>query len=113
MVGGTLPQRVSSCLQTLDSFLTQPHPVCSSFVLAEKITKVKADQSGSHDLVQAVAHILGNKKSIFYFPIDKDRFISFPFCIILPVSPLSFAGSKIAKYFCRNLKIFRPLSLNV
>ncbi len=62
VVGGTLPQRISSCLQTLDSFLNQPHPVCSSFVLAEKNSKVKSDQSGSHDLVNAVAHILGNNK---------------------------------------------------
>ena len=64
VVGGTLPQRITSCLSSLDTFLNQEHPVCSSFVLAEKKTKVKTDQSKG-DLVQAVAHVLGNLNLIF------------------------------------------------
>ena len=59
VVGGTLPQRIQSCLTSLDTFLNQQHPVCSSFVLAEKKSKVKKDQANKVDLVQAVAHILG------------------------------------------------------
>ncbi|XP_042306938.1 fatty acid synthase isoform X1 [Sceloporus undulatus] len=58
VVGGTLPQRISSCLDVLDHFLNQPHPVMSSFVLAEKLL-TKSDGGSQRDLVEAVAHILG------------------------------------------------------
>ncbi|KAM4691284.1 fatty acid synthase isoform 2-T2 [Rhinophrynus dorsalis] len=58
-IGGTLPQRINSCLEVLDQFLNQPHPVMSSFVLAEKTVSVKNKAGGQHDLVEAVAHILG------------------------------------------------------
>ena len=58
-IGGTLPQRMSSCLSTLDQFLWQPHAVLSSFVLAES-TRGKADSaSSSASLRDIVAHILG------------------------------------------------------
>ncbi|XP_073540254.1 fatty acid synthase [Phyllobates terribilis] len=59
VIGGTLPQRISSCLEVLDQFLNQPHPVMSSFVLAEKTISVKTKGTGQQDLVEAVAHILG------------------------------------------------------
>ncbi|XP_053561686.1 fatty acid synthase [Bombina bombina] len=59
VIGGTLPQRISSCLEVLDQFLNQPHPVMSSFVLAEKTISVKANGSGQQNLAEAVAHILG------------------------------------------------------
>ncbi|XP_053308944.1 fatty acid synthase [Spea bombifrons] len=59
VIGGTLPQRISSCLEVLDQFLNQPHPVMSSFVLAEKTISVKTKGAGQQDLVEAVAHILG------------------------------------------------------
>ncbi|XP_075135067.1 fatty acid synthase [Leptodactylus fuscus] len=59
VIGGTLPQRISSCLEVLDQFLNQPHPVMSSFVLAEKTISVKNKGAGQQDLVEAVAHILG------------------------------------------------------
>ena len=57
VIGGTLPQRILSCLATMDQFLNQPHPVVSSFVLAEK--KIKSKDSGKADLVASVANILG------------------------------------------------------
>ncbi|KAM6175935.1 fatty acid synthase [Erethizon dorsatum] len=57
-VGGTLPQRIASCLEVLDLFLQQPHAVLSSFVLAGKAAAHK-DSKGPLDMVQAVAHILG------------------------------------------------------
>ncbi|XP_068717598.1 fatty acid synthase-like [Montipora capricornis] len=60
VIGGTLPQRMSSCLSVLDRFLSQEHPVMSSYVPASKITSKSDKQSGS-DLVGAVAHILGVK----------------------------------------------------
>lgn len=58
VVGGTLPQRITSCLDTLDFFLCKRQPVMSSFVLAER-KKVQKDAGDSKDLVTAVAHILG------------------------------------------------------
>ncbi|KAA8581129.1 hypothetical protein FQN60_002710 [Etheostoma spectabile] len=36
VIGGTLPQRITSCLEVLDLFLCQQQPVMSSFVLAER-----------------------------------------------------------------------------
>lgn len=57
VIGGTLPQRISSCLEVLDRFLCQRKPVMSSFVLAER-TVVKKEAAGQ-TLVEAVAHILG------------------------------------------------------
>lgn len=60
VIGGTLPQRMSSCLAVLDRFLSQTHPVMSSYILASKITS-KGDKGSGSDLVGAVAHILGVK----------------------------------------------------
>lgn len=57
VVGGTLPQRIQSCLATLDYFLQRPEPVLASVVLAEK-ARVKQD-SGQVSLVKAIANILG------------------------------------------------------
>ncbi|KAM6164687.1 fatty acid synthase [Rhynchocyon petersi] len=59
VIGGTLPQRIASCLEVLDLFLNQPHPVLSSFVLAEKRARAHEEGDGQRDLLKAVAHILG------------------------------------------------------
>ncbi|VTJ57756.1 Hypothetical predicted protein [Marmota monax] len=59
VIGGTLPQRITSCMEVLDLFLSQPHAVLSSFVLAEKKTLARSSAEGQQDLVNAVAHILG------------------------------------------------------
>uniref|UniRef100_A0AAR2JWF8 Fatty acid synthase n=1 Tax=Pygocentrus nattereri TaxID=42514 RepID=A0AAR2JWF8_PYGNA len=59
VIGGTLPQRMASCLEVLDRFLCQKQPVMSSFVLAERVQVAKGEGSGQRDLVEAVAHILG------------------------------------------------------
>ena len=61
-IGGTLPQRITSCLEVLDLFLNQPHPVLSSFVLAEKAAS-RGPSGSQQDLVKAVAHILGEATS--------------------------------------------------
>ena len=58
VVGGTLPQRMTSCLTCLDQFLNQSNPVVSSFILAEK-QKRKVDGAGKPSVVAAVLHILG------------------------------------------------------
>ncbi|KAL1517282.1 hypothetical protein ABEB36_001067 [Hypothenemus hampei] len=57
-VGGTLPQRMSSCLTTIDTLLQQPHAVVASMVLAEKR---KTTGSSQVNLTEAVANILGIK----------------------------------------------------
>ncbi|XP_047400181.1 fatty acid synthase isoform X1 [Sciurus carolinensis] len=59
VVGGTLPQRITSCMEVLDLFLSQPHAVLSSFVLAEKKALARSNAEGQQDLLTAVAHILG------------------------------------------------------
>ncbi|KAH8298247.1 hypothetical protein KR018_011847 [Drosophila ironensis] len=56
VVGGTLPQRMASCLETLDFFLQQPHPVMASMVVAEKR---KTDQSNRMSLLATIANIMG------------------------------------------------------
>ncbi|XP_070847252.1 fatty acid synthase [Chaetodon trifascialis] len=58
VIGGTLPQRITSCLEVLDRFLCQQQPVMSSFVLAERMV-VKSEAGSQRNLVDAVAHILG------------------------------------------------------
>ena len=70
VVGGTLPQRIQSCLSVLDTFLNQSHPVMSSFVLAEKKSKSSADQSNKANLVDSVAHILGRSTAVYIHSLD-------------------------------------------
>lgn len=43
-VGGTLPQRMSSCLSTLRTLMTHSYAVASSFVLAEKTIETGQDE---------------------------------------------------------------------
>lgn len=56
VIGGTLPQRMPSCLQALDTFMSWNHPLVSSFVRAEPDSSKKSKLS---DPVAAIAHILG------------------------------------------------------
>lgn len=60
VVGGTLPQRMNSCLTTMDNFLQQPHPVLASMVLAEK-RRGAGDAASQVGLLDAVGNILGIK----------------------------------------------------
>uniref|UniRef100_A0A8C9Q675 Fatty acid synthase n=1 Tax=Spermophilus dauricus TaxID=99837 RepID=A0A8C9Q675_SPEDA len=59
VIGGTLPLPITSCMEVLDLFLSQPHAVLSSFVLAEKKALAHGSAEGQQDLVEAVARILG------------------------------------------------------
>ena len=60
IIGGTRPQRMTSCLATLDQFLNQSQAVLSSFVMAERQTSAAAGGDGNKvDMVKAVAHVLG------------------------------------------------------
>ena len=61
VVGGTLPQRMVSCLETIDYFLQQTRnvPVVSSYVLAEKVQKSSNSSDSSASLIETIANILG------------------------------------------------------
>ncbi|CAL1537406.1 unnamed protein product [Lymnaea stagnalis] len=61
VVGGTLPQRMASCLNALDQFLNQDYTVVSSFVAAQKDTVKKEGGSARPNLVDSIARILGVK----------------------------------------------------
>ncbi|XP_062548542.1 fatty acid synthase-like [Armigeres subalbatus] len=52
-IGGTLQQRISSCLQELDYLLTCEEPIVASMVVAEKRTG-----SGSKNVIEAVMNIM-------------------------------------------------------
>ncbi|CAB3260160.1 unnamed protein product [Arctia plantaginis] len=58
VVGGTVPQRISSCMEALGALLALPHAVGASLVLADKR---RAAAAPTQDLVHAVANILGIK----------------------------------------------------
>jgi len=53
--GGTLLQKVSSCLEVLDRFMKQPHPIVASMVVADKC----AGSGGSDNLTARIAGIMG------------------------------------------------------
>ena len=53
--GGTLLQKVSSCLEVLDDFMKQPYPIVASMVVADK----SVGSGGYDNLVACVASILG------------------------------------------------------
>lgn len=64
IVGGTLPQRMTSCLAAMSTMLHLPHPVLASMVLADKNRGKNAN--ANQDVTQIVANILGLyiKKSV-------------------------------------------------
>ncbi|XP_023289558.1 fatty acid synthase [Orussus abietinus] len=57
VIGGTLQQRISSCLQELDGFLQQDRPIVASMVVAEK----RSGGAGATDIVGTVLNIMGLK----------------------------------------------------
>jgi hypothetical protein len=52
---GTLPQKVSSCLEMLDGFMKQPFPIVASMVVADKCV----GSGGSDNLTARVTSIMG------------------------------------------------------
>ncbi|XP_015113130.1 fatty acid synthase [Diachasma alloeum] len=57
VIGGTLQQKITSCLHALDGFLNQSCPVVASMVVAEK----RAGGSGTLNVVDTVLNIMGLK----------------------------------------------------
>lgn len=55
VIGGTLQQRISNCLECMNEFLCQSEPIVASMVVAEK----KAGSGGATNIVDAVINILG------------------------------------------------------
>jgi fatty acid synthase len=53
--GGTLLQKVSSCLEVLDGFMKQPYPIVASVVVADK----RVESGGYDNLVAYVASVIG------------------------------------------------------
>ncbi|XP_063623054.1 fatty acid synthase-like [Cydia splendana] len=61
VVCGTVPQPIASCLRSLEALMAQPHAVVSSILLPSKlpVSNEPALKKSAHDLVQAVANVLG------------------------------------------------------
>ena len=59
VVGGSMPQRMNSCLAVLDRFLQSPFPVAASSVRAQ--AKKETPGTKQQKLVATVTHILGVK----------------------------------------------------
>ncbi|XP_025268427.1 fatty acid synthase-like [Camponotus floridanus] len=57
IIGGTLQQKITSCIEKLEEFLLQEHPVVASMVVAEK----RSDAFGASNIVETVANIMGLK----------------------------------------------------
>ncbi|KAH8295236.1 hypothetical protein KR018_009015 [Drosophila ironensis] len=54
-IGGTLQQRISSCLHELDNLLSAEYPIVSSMVVAEK----RNGRSGNENIIDTVMNIMG------------------------------------------------------
>ncbi|XP_062126451.1 fatty acid synthase [Drosophila sulfurigaster albostrigata] len=54
-IGGTLQQRISSCLQELDTLLTAKAAIVASMVVAEK----RSGRSGNESIIDTVMNIMG------------------------------------------------------
>ncbi|XP_025155202.1 LOW QUALITY PROTEIN: fatty acid synthase-like [Harpegnathos saltator] len=57
IIGGTLQQKIQSCLQSLDTFMVLNKPIVGSMVVPEK----RATFGGVMDIVETVASIMGIK----------------------------------------------------
>nr|XP_050849711.1 fatty acid synthase-like [Vespula vulgaris] len=57
VIGGTLQQRITSCLQELNRFLLQDKPIVASMVVAEK----RSDSNSADNVVDTILNIMGIK----------------------------------------------------
>jgi hypothetical protein len=88
--GGTLPQKVSSCLEVLDGFMKQPYPVVASMVVADKT----AGSGGSDNLTTCVASIMGmsdiTRRSKICLQLMPELFCKVVLCAYNPYSKVAF-----------------------
>lgn len=54
-IGGTLQQRITSCLTELDALMTTPDPIVASMVVAEK----RVGAGGKENIIESVLNIMG------------------------------------------------------
>ena len=73
--GGTLLQKVGSCLEVLDGFMKQPYPIVASMVFADKC----AGSGGYDNLTACIARIMGTS-NINKCPKIYQKFMSEFFC---------------------------------
>jgi len=76
--GGTLPQKVSSCLEVLDGFMKQPYPIVASMVVADKCV----GSGGSDNLTACIASIMG-MSNITKYPNICQQLMSELFCEVI------------------------------
>ncbi|XP_076761887.1 fatty acid synthase-like [Xylocopa sonorina] len=57
VIGGTLPQKISSCLEELDKFMVQSKPIVASMIVAEK----RAGVNEASNVLEAVMNIMNIK----------------------------------------------------
>ncbi|KAL3216031.1 hypothetical protein MRX96_033214 [Rhipicephalus microplus] len=60
VIGGSVAQRITSCMEVMDCFLSQKHPVVSSFFVKDDPSS-RSDPKNKQDLLLSAAHILGIK----------------------------------------------------
>lgn len=56
---GLLPQRIASCMATMDIFLQQPYAIVGSMVLAEN--QIQTDSNSKENLIDSVCNVMGIK----------------------------------------------------
>lgn len=66
VVGGSVPQRIPSCMACLDRFMQSPYSVCSSII--RDTSKQTVASSKTADLMTAIAHIMGVKNPASIHP---------------------------------------------
>jgi hypothetical protein len=76
--GGTLLQKVSSCLEVLEGFMKQPYSIVASMVVADKW----AESGGYDNITACIASIMG-MSNITKYPKICQQLMSKLFCEII------------------------------